>query len=50
MGSTFYPLSEQIKDTAAVHGRSWAFWHYCLNDNGPKLTDLEWRILSKGAQ
>lgn len=50
MGSPFYPLSEQIKDTAMIHGLDWAEWHYCHSRNGPKLSAREWDILSRPAQ
>jgi hypothetical protein len=48
-GSFFYPLSEQIKDSALAHGVEWARWHYTEKKGGPQLAPLEWDILSRAA-
>ena len=48
MGSVFYPLSEQIKDTIAAHGVQWAWRAYCVDRKGPGLSAFEWSILSRG--
>lgn len=50
MGSLDYPLTERIADTIAAHGRVWAARHYMLDRRGPKLTALEWRILSRSGR
>jgi amino acid transporter len=44
MGSVFYPLSQQITDTAAVHGVDWAAFWYCSDKRGPhmKCATLVW--------
>lgn len=47
MGSTFYPLSQQIADTIAEHGRDWAEFHYCHARSGPHLSAFEWAILAR---
>ena len=47
MGSTSFPLSEQIADTIRAHGRMWAAWHYMSNPKGPRLSSFEWRVLSR---
>jgi hypothetical protein len=47
MGSTFYPLSQQIRDCIAKHGRAWAQWHYCEKKRGPRLSAFEWSILAR---
>lgn len=49
MGSIHFPLSEQIANTIAEHGRDWAEFHYCYRRTGPRLSALEWRVLSRGA-
>jgi hypothetical protein len=49
MGSVFYPLSQQIADTAAAHGLEWACWYYCFNRRGPRLSRFEWKVLATAA-
>lgn len=49
-GATFYPLSEQIKDSALAHGFKWATWHYTEKKNGPQLSPFEWNILAQPAK
>jgi hypothetical protein len=48
MGTVFYPLSQQIADTAAEHGAEWTSWYYTANPRGPMLSALEWSILARG--
>jgi len=48
MGTVHYPLSQQIADTARVHGITWAAWAYCIDPKGPRLSASEWAILSRG--
>lgn len=45
MGSVFYPLSEQIADTARVHGLEWTRAHYAAKG----VSDFAWFILSQKA-
>lgn len=47
MGHPDFPLSAQIADTIKTHGAMWAAWHYMTNPKGPRLSALEWRILSR---
>lgn len=42
MGHPVYPLSQQIADTAAVHGYAWTRRYYRRRG----LSPFEWRVLS----
>lgn len=44
-GSVFYPLGQQIADTIAAHGLSWAAAHYAKRGVPPS----EFLMLASGA-
>ena len=43
-GTTHYPLTEQIRDTIAVHGLNWSLAYYAK-----RLPRAQLRILVRGA-
>lgn len=42
-GCPSYPLTEQIADTIAAHGKAWAY-NYYVRDHG--IPDWQWTILT----
>lgn len=45
-GTTFYLMSQQIKDTISVHGFVWTLEYFI----GRGVSEWEFMILSKGVQ
>lgn len=43
-GTVFYPLTQQIRDTIAVHGLAWTVRHYAK-----RIPRAEFRVLMIGA-